>query len=780
MSADGGAPRARAAAVRHRARPTARPGSAARATFLRDALAELERRARRAACTRASSTSSSCTLDAPPRAAVLAGGAAARGAVRRRAVMGALVEAGAASPSASSPSIAPHQFEIPVRPAAGMAAADRAVVLARSCARSRAAAACARRSCRCSTPPRPATACTSTSRCSTATGRAALYDPERARLPERARRAVRRRASCARPRAERADRARARSRRRAWRRTAGAPAPSAWRSATARRCCGSRRSWRSAAASPAAQMRLEYRGADAAANPYLALGAILRAGLDGRARRAGRAADPRPRPRAARCRRGGALRRRRAAGHARGVAARRSSGRRRPRLAAAAAATTRTVASSASRSTARASARSRRDVQALCRDLLTELLAHGCCAAIERELPARGRAAPPPARRTPSSRTPRSETAAAVAAELPVACETAAGTGRIARIGAGDGAGAWRCAPSSTGCRSRSAPARRSARRGEAMHACGHDVHMAALVALARAAHALGDELPAPLLAVFQPSEEAYPSGAEQLARGELAAAPRRRRSWRRTCTRSCRGARSRSTRARSTPRATPSRSPSRASPSHGAYPHRGRDPVLALAQIVVALHAAARPADRPARPGVADGRRARGGQRGERDPRAARARAGRCARTGARTASRCASMVEEVAAGVAAAHGCRGARRARRGRAGARERRRRSSRARARCWRRRRSRPAPEWRSCGSDDFAFFGALVAAGDGVRRPRRRRRLRPRPLHHPELLVPTRRSAPSRAPRPCSISQARDTIEACPTASTSPTPTRPTR
>ncbi len=51
----------------------------------------------------------------------------------------------------------------------------------------------------------------------------------------------------------------------------------------------------------------------------------------------------------------------------------------------------------------------------------------------------------------------------------------------------------------------------------EAMHACGHDVHMAALVALARAAHTLGEELPAPLLAVLQPSEEAYPSGAEQL-----------------------------------------------------------------------------------------------------------------------------------------------------------------------------------------------------------------------------------------------------------------------
>ncbi len=36
-----------------------------------------------------------------------------------------------------------------------------------------------------------------------------------------------------------------------------------------------------AGADPAGQLRLEYRGADATANPYLALGAIVRAGLDG-------------------------------------------------------------------------------------------------------------------------------------------------------------------------------------------------------------------------------------------------------------------------------------------------------------------------------------------------------------------------------------------------------------------------------------------------------------------------------------------------------------------
>src|SRR5580704_8734533 len=116
-------------------------------------------------------------------------------------------------------------------------------------------------------------------------------------------------------------------------------------------------------------------------------------------------------------------------------------------------------------------------------------------------------------------------TAAAVAQELPVACATVAGTGRIARVGpAGDATEgrsvAVRAELDGLPIEERTgAPFSAS---GGAMHACGHDVHMAALVALVRAAHTLGEELPAPLLAVFQPSEEAYPSGAEQLA-GPLA-----------------------------------------------------------------------------------------------------------------------------------------------------------------------------------------------------------------------------------------------------------------
>ncbi|MEZ3161113.1 amidohydrolase [Microbacterium sp. BWT-B31] len=48
-----------------------------------------------------------------------------------------------------------------------------------------------------------------------------------------------------------------------------------------------------------------------------------------------------------------------------------------------------------------------------------------------------------------------------------------------------------------------------------AMHACGHDVHQAALVALARAAAGL--DLPLGLVALLQPREESYPSGALEI-----------------------------------------------------------------------------------------------------------------------------------------------------------------------------------------------------------------------------------------------------------------------
>lgn len=53
------------------------------------------------------------------------------------------------------------------------------------------------------------------------------------------------------------------------------------------------------------------------------------------------------------------------------------------------------------------------------------------------------------------------------------------------------------------------------ASRNGAMHACGHDVHLAALSALGRAARDVC--LPAALLAVLQPREETFPSGARDV-----------------------------------------------------------------------------------------------------------------------------------------------------------------------------------------------------------------------------------------------------------------------
>lgn len=53
------------------------------------------------------------------------------------------------------------------------------------------------------------------------------------------------------------------------------------------------------------------------------------------------------------------------------------------------------------------------------------------------------------------------------------------------------------------------------ASRNGVMHACGHDVHQAALVALFRAARRL--DLPLGLVGLLQPREESYPSGALEM-----------------------------------------------------------------------------------------------------------------------------------------------------------------------------------------------------------------------------------------------------------------------
>jgi amidohydrolase len=127
---------------------------------------------------------------------------------------------------------------------------------------------------------------------------------------------------------------------------------------------------------------------------------------------------------------------------------------------------------------------------------------------------------------------------------------------------------------------------------GTAAHVCGHDVHVAALVAVARALARTGaDRLPAPLLAVFQPREEKAPSGAADVVADPAFTAHRA-------------GAVLGVHVQPELPRGTVSvrGGPVNASSDeieievhgragHGGYPHRTRDPVLALAQIVGGLH---------------------------------------------------------------------------------------------------------------------------------------------------------------------------------------------
>jgi amidohydrolase len=49
--------------------------------------------------------------------------------------------------------------------------------------------------------------------------------------------------------------------------------------------------------------------------------------------------------------------------------------------------------------------------------------------------------------------------------------------------------------------------------------------------------------------------------------------------------------------------------------------------------------------------------------------------------------------------------------------------------------------RPAGQWRSCGSDDFAFFGELAPLALGFVGLEGAPGFQVRPLHHPELLPP---------------------------------------
>jgi amidohydrolase len=127
-----------------------------------------------------------------------------------------------------------------------------------------------------------------------------------------------------------------------------------------------------------------------------------------------------------------------------------------------------------------------------------------------------------------------------------------------------------------------------ASRHGGVMHACAHDVHLAALVAVAHAIFDCGT--PVPLVLVFQPREETYPSGALEIAEHgvlrdehcEMIIGAHVQPSLDAGVVACVAGSVNASS--------DEFRILVEGEPGHAAYPHLTNDPLLALAEIVVSL----------------------------------------------------------------------------------------------------------------------------------------------------------------------------------------------
>ncbi|GAA2090006.1 M20 metallopeptidase family protein [Actinomadura alba] len=194
------------------------------------------------------------------------------------------------------------------------------------------------------------------------------------------------------------------------------------------------------------------------------------------------------------------------------------------------------------------------------------------------------------------------------------------------------------------------------AARSGVMHACGHDVHMAGLVAVCRAAARIG--IAVPILALLQPREETAPSGAEDVvASGVLDDAP------------AVIGAHVQPRLAHGVVSATPGSVNAAADEfeitiaghgGHGGYPHVTRDPVLALCQVVVSLQQVASRRFDPVLGAVCSVGQVTAGSAPNVIPRTATARGNiRVMRNQDRAVA--ADLIREIVTHTAAAHGCEG-----------------------------------------------------------------------------------------------------------------------
>jgi amidohydrolase len=326
-------------------------------------------------------------------------------------------------------------------------------------------------------------------------------------------------------------------------------------------------------------------------------------------------------------------------------------------------------------------------------------------------------------------------TAALVARSLAAPSERVVGTGLLVRVGEGAPPVVARSEldglpivertgvdfASSNGC----------------MHACGHDVHMSALVALTRAVIRLGDARPAPFWALFQPSEEAHPLGAEMIVesgvlegvRAVVAAHVHPGIPW------GSIGA---------DPGAVNAAADSlvfriTGQPGHGAYPHLGRDPILAMAEVIVGLHSLVGRRIDPLHPAVVNVGAVHAGEAANVIPPYADARATLRTlddddRLTLREAAR--SLIEATCRG----HDCPVEITIEPGEPLLANNPQITGRVRAFLPHAGFELAAP-WRSCGSDDFSFFSAnapLLMAFVGLEGAPG---FRVRPLHHPEFLPP---------------------------------------
>ncbi|MFP5345670.1 MAG: M20 family metallopeptidase [Actinomycetes bacterium] len=188
------------------------------------------------------------------------------------------------------------------------------------------------------------------------------------------------------------------------------------------------------------------------------------------------------------------------------------------------------------------------------------------------------------------------------------------------------------------------------------MHACGHDAHMAAAVAVAGAVRRVDGATP--LLLVLQPREETYPSGAEDvvgsgvllaeqcvtmvgahvqpsLPPGDVACAPGGVNASSDEFTIVVHG-----------------------QPGHAAYPHLARDPVLALSAVVVALQSVVSRAVDPMSPAVVGVSALQAGRAANVVPGTATAR-GTVRALSTATRALLHERIDDVARSVAQAHGC-------------------------------------------------------------------------------------------------------------------------